>query len=105
MSTVTSTFRGRAVVESSSAPVVYNVSVPLAATEVSKTLSASTKRFTIRVRGNSSLQLSFISGQSGTTFITIPHGCSYTEDELNFSGTLYFQTTKAAQVVEILEWT
>lgn len=104
MSTVTATFRGKAVVEAGVTPTIYNVSVPLAATEVSQALSAGVKRFTIKVRGNSTLQLAFTSGQSGTNYISIPFGCTYTEDGLNFSGTLYFQTVKASQTVEILEW-
>lgn len=104
MSTITSTFRGKALVESGVTPAIYNVSVPLASTEVSQALSANVKRFTIRVRGNSKIQLSFISGQSGTNYITIPKGCTYTEDQLNFTGTLYFQTSNGSQVVEILEW-
>lgn len=105
MSTVTSTFRGKAVVESGGTPTIYNTAVALANTEVSQTLSSGVKRFTIRVRGLSKLQVAFALGDSSTDYVTIPPGCSYTEDELNFSGTLYFQTSKAAQVVEILEWT
>lgn len=104
MSTITGTFRGKAVVEAGATPTIYNVSVPLANTEVSQALSASVKRFTIRVRGESRLKLAFVSGQSGTNYITIPPGCTYTEDEINFTGTLYFQTVKASQIVEILEW-
>lgn len=105
MSNITGTFRGRATVEAGTEPLVYNVSVPLANTEVSQTLSSAVKRFTIRVRGNSRLKLAFALGESSTNYITIPPGCTYTEDGLGFSGVLYFQTVKASQVVEILEWT
>lgn len=105
MSTITATFRGKAVVEASTTPLIYNVTVPLASTEVSQTLSAGVKRFAIRVRGKSKLQLGFNLGDSSTNYITIPAGCTYCEDELNFSGTLYFQTSSASQVVEIIEWT
>lgn len=101
---VTQTFRGKAVVEAGTAPVIYNKSVPMAATEVSQALTSGTKRFTIRVRGIAKLQLAFVSGESGTNFLTIPVGTSYSEDSLDFSGTLYFQTNKAAQTVEIVEW-
>ena len=105
MSTVTSTFRGKAVIESGISPVIYNVATTLANTEYSQALNPNVRRFTIRVRGNSKLQLAFDSGDSATLFVTIPPGCSYTEDEINFTGTLYFQTSKALQTVEILEWT
>lgn len=104
MSNITGTVRSRNVIEFGSDPIVYNVSVPLANTEVSQALNASTKRFTIRVRGTSKMQLAFAAGTSGTVFITLPAGTTYTEDGINFTGTLYFQTEKASQVVEILEW-
>ena len=104
MSTVTGTFRGRATIEAGNTPTIYNVSVPLANTEVSQALSSSTKRFLIRVRGNANLKMAFTLGDSGSNYITVPHGCSYTEDSINFTGTIYFQTNVAGQVVEILEW-
>lgn len=104
MSNITGTIRGRATVEASTSPTVYNVSVPLANTEISQVLSSGTKQFTIRVRGTAKLQLSFTSGQSGITFITVFPGGSYSVSDLNFDGVLYFQTNKVSQIVEILEW-
>ena len=103
MSNVTSTFRSSA--STATTPVIYNVAVPLANTEVSQVLSSSTKSFTIRVRGNARLQLAFAMGDSGTDYLTIPNGGSFTQESISFTGTLYFQTSKASQVVEILEWT
>lgn len=88
----------------STSPKIYNKAITLAATEESQVLTNGTKRFTIRVRGYSSLKLAFVSGESGTNYITIPRGCSMTSDWLDVSDTLYFQTDKANQVVEILEW-
>ena len=85
-------------------PKVYNVSVALANTEVSQALTADTKAFTIRVRGSANLKLAFTATESATTFITIPRGANYGIDGLKFNGTLYFQTDKASQTVEILEW-
>lgn len=104
MSNITGTIRGRATIESSRTPTVYNVSVPIANTEVSQGLSSGTKAFTIRVRGTAKLQLAFNSGQSGTQYITVSPGASYTAEGLEFNGDLYFQTNKASQIVEILEW-
>lgn len=105
MSNVTGTIRGRATVQESQSPVIYNVTVLLPNIEVVQLLNDSTKSFSIRVRGVSKLQLAFVAGQSGTKYITIGAGCTYIADGLNFSGSLYFQTTQASQVVEILEWT
>lgn len=104
MSNVTGTVRARATLLEAVTPTIYNVSVLLANTEVSQTLTNNTKSFLIRVRGASNLKLAFILGDSGINYITVPAGANYYADGLNFSGTLYFQTTKASQIVEILEW-
>lgn len=104
MSTITATFRGKAVIEAATTPTIYNVSVPLANTEVSQALNPATKMFTIKTRGIATLQLAFNPGDSGTLFLTVPAGAAYTQEGLNFSGIIYLQTSKAGQVVEILEW-
>lgn len=104
MAITTGLSRPLAQVQSGSTPTIYNVAVPLAATEVSQTLSLGVKKFLVRVRGHSNLQLAFDPGQSGVDYISIPSGTTYSEDQVMFSGTLYFQTNKPSQVVEILEW-
>jgi hypothetical protein len=104
VSNITGTIRGRATVQEAGSVTVYNVSVTLANTEFSQDLTEGTKAFTIRVRGGSSLKLAFEAGQSGTNYVTIPPGANYTAEGLNFSGTLYFQTPKPSQTVEIVEW-
>lgn len=98
------TFRGRAVVEAAVTATIYNVSALTAGTEYSQALSSGTKSFTIRSRGNSELKLAFTSGESGTKFVTIPKGASYSQEGLNFSGTLYFQANKNSETIEIVEW-
>jgi hypothetical protein len=86
-------------------PTIYNVSVPLANTEVFQALSDDTKQFTIRCRGNAQIQFSFTATESGTKFITIPPGCNYTSGDLQIvTKSIYLQTSKASQVVEIIEW-
>jgi len=104
MSNITGTIRAKATLEQSQSPLIYNVSCLLANTEYSQALTVGTKIFTIRVRGISSLKLAFEPGESSINYITIPAGANYSADGLNFSGLLYFQTTKATQIVEILEW-
>ena len=88
----------------SGSPKIYNVDVVTASTEVSQALTSNTKQFTIRVRGSANLQLAFIATESSSNFITVPSGTTLIQDGLDFSGTLYFQTDKASQKVEILEW-
>jgi hypothetical protein len=82
------------------------VSIVSANTEYSQALSSSTKRFSIKLRGFADLKLAYVSGQSGTTFITVPGGSSY--EEINLAGTtaltLYFQSPTASQETEIIQW-
>ena len=86
-------------------PTIYNVATTTADTEVSQVLSANTKQLLIQNRGRGRVQFSFTSGQSGTNYITIPPGASLTLTDLNISsGTLYLQSNKANQTIEVLEW-
>ena len=92
-------------VNPSATPKIYNLSAPTASTEVSQALSTDTKQLIIRVRGNAKLQIAFNVGESGTNYLTIPAGASLTLTELKTSATLYLQTDKNSQIIEILEWT
>lgn len=83
---------------------LYNVNVGV--TEVSQALSADTKRFSIRCRGNATLYLAYISGETTTNYLTIGPGVDYEEINLNVTGlTLYIRSSKAGQVAEVVEWT
>ena len=105
MANLSQTFRGTATIEFPSTPTIYNVTTPgTANTETSQILTSGTKQFTIRVRGNANLQFAFVATESGTNYITVPARASYTVTDINFSGTIYFQTDKASQDVEIMEW-
>lgn len=77
-----------------------------AATEYSYTLPVGTTRFEIKLRdGGSLLQIAFVSGASGSTYITIPYGASYSETDAKVGGrTLYFQSPDASMVAEIKTW-
>lgn len=103
MSNVTSTFRVQATLKEAVTPVIYNVSAATAGTEYSQAVT-DIRKFVMRVRGIADLQVAFNSGESGTTYISVPRGCTFTQDGLNYTGTIYFQTSKDAQVVEILVW-
>jgi len=87
-------------------PLIFNLSAPTANTEVSQVLSVTVKRLMIRARsGNAKIQFSFVTGESGTKFITIPAGCTYEATDLDLiSATLFIQTDKSSQTIEILEW-
>ena len=75
-------------------------------TEYSTTLPASTTRFEIKLRAsNALLKFSFVSGASGTTYITIPYGGTYAELDTKAGGrVIYFQSPTAAQTAEVKSW-
>lgn len=86
-------------------PTITNLSLATANTEVDHTLQTNLKQITIRNRDNGRLQFSFTDGQSGSNYITIPAGATFSIDGINYSaGTLSIQSNKASQTVEILEW-
>lgn len=86
------------------AVTIHNPVAVLANTEYSQALTADTKWILVRARQNSRLQISFVSGQSGSNFITIPVGSSFTLDKMNLaSSIIYFQANVAATDVEIIE--
>jgi hypothetical protein len=84
-------------------PTIYNSNITLANTEYSLTFPANTKQIMIKSR-KGTIQFSFISGQSGTNYITIPLGASYKEENLGASLTIYFRSSKANDVLESISW-
>jgi hypothetical protein len=103
MSNVTGTVRGKVVITGSSNPVIINAVLALANTEVEIVLPDLTRQFLIRCRDNATLKLAFQTG--ATEFITIPAGASYTEEGLQFSGSLFVTSSKPTQVAEVVAWT
>jgi hypothetical protein len=87
-------------------PTIYNLAIPLANTEASQLLSDNTKSILIRARIGATLRLSFSPGGTNTNWITIPPGATYSENNLSLqTTTIYLQSSKPSQVIEILEWT
>lgn len=85
-------------------PNIANVTANIKNTEYSYTFPVNTKKYKISARGNSKIKLAFNSGESATNFVTIHPGNSYEESGLNVSITVYFQTSKDSEVIEILSW-
>jgi hypothetical protein len=79
------------------------VSIPLANTEVSHNLGE-VKRFTLKLRGQGTLRVSYASGGD---YITIPRGASYSEFNIDTASsfTLYFQSSIASETLELVTWT
>lgn len=104
MANINTTARPKSV--TAQAATIYNLSMPSAATEYSQALSNATKKIMIRMRVKAEAKIAFVSGQSGTLYITIKPGCVFYEENLNLEGvTIYLQSSAALQTAEILEWT
>lgn len=102
-----STTSGTIANRSKTTPSIQNVSLTLASTEYTITIPSNSVEFSIRTRKDSKLQLAFNSTESGTTFITIWPGETYTETALTSTAslTLYVQSSKANEILEIWSWT
>ena len=84
-------------------PAIYNVTMTLADTEYSQALPTGTRALTFKNRGLYDVKFSYTNGASGTTYITIPAGMYYYEEQVNLTTkTVYFQCHQAAQVFEII---
>lgn len=86
-------------------PYIANISMPLQSTEYSFTFPANTVRFMMKIRdGNAKSQFSYISGQSGTNFITLNYGAWYSEETDMSNKTIYFRANKSSQIMELIYW-
>lgn len=87
-------------------PTIANTSMATGGTEYNYDIPAGTKRFSIKLRKlNALLQLAFVLNESGSTYITIPYGETYTENDVKAGPiTLYFQSPTNTQVAEIKTW-
>lgn len=104
MSPTNQTFRGSATTTPPVSPLVYNVPVALPATEYSQALTAGTKKFMIKTSGTAILRFGYAAGDSTTNPIVVPRGSLHKVDDINFTGTLYFQLSEAPGTVTIEEW-
>jgi len=89
---------------SNTTPTILNISIPNADTEVSQILPANTKRFIMRSRNKSTIKFSFTSTESGTKFITIPPGATYEDENFYTNLTVYFQSSKMGDTLELIAY-
>ena len=82
---------------------ITNFVVASASTEEEHQLTANTRRLLMRSRNGSEMRVAFVSGDTSTKYLTVKRGTVYSEDGLDFSGKVFFQTT-LTDVVEIIEW-
>jgi len=87
-------------------PTIFSVAAASANTEYSLSIPSTTKKYRFRNRGNARVQYSFVSGASGTNYITVKPGNIEIEENLQLDSnlTIYFQTPKSGQEIEVLLW-
>lgn len=96
---------GTLTVGSATTPTMTNLSLPTPDTEVSHVLQTDLKQLLFKTRDRKSLKYAFVSGESGTKYMTVPPSGIVVLDGLSFSGkTLYLQSPSVT-TVEILELT
>lgn len=85
---------------------IANETVALADTEQSYAFPVSTKRFRLYNRGSGVIKWSFVSGDSGTVYVSLfPHThYGWIDLDTSTSYTLYFQSPNANTILEIDTW-
>jgi hypothetical protein len=92
------------VVAVSGTPSIANLSMPTKNTEYSISLPSNSRQFILRPRAGK-IQLSFTSGQSNTTYITIPKGSAFDVGDIKATSlTIYMRSDTANEVVEVMSW-
>lgn len=88
-------------------PSILNVTLTIADTDYPVVIPASIKRYSLKVRnGSSRLKLAFTPINSNP-YLTIERGTTYTEDFIKRTTalTIYLQSNKDNQVLELIYWT
>lgn len=107
MPNISSSISSTSILDTVSTPAISRVTIAAANTEQSFALPANTKRFMIQNVGASLMKLAFANGTSGVTYFSIYPFTHYGEEKISTSAsiTLYFQTAKAGDIIEIVTWT
>lgn len=87
-------------------PTIFNVLASIKGDEYSQVLPNNTGQFLLKARNSAKLQISFISGTTGTNYLTVYPGSIYKVESVKITGkTVYFQSSKDGTDVEIIVWT
>lgn len=84
---------------------ISNTTLTSANTEYSYVLPELTFKFQIKARSTTVVvKYAFVSGESGSNYMSIPANMTYWDDNICTSSTIYLQSTTAGAVVEIQSW-
>lgn len=84
---------------------IYNVNIINSNVEISQALPPNTKAFIIKSRNKGQVKLAYALGGTNTAYLTIPVGGSFEDTRFYQNVTLYFQTTKPGDIIEIVAYT
>lgn len=87
---------------SNTTTTIINASIALANTEVSQILPVNTKKFSFRSRSKGTIKLAYNVGETSTDYITVTPGNTYSDTNFYNAQTIYFQSTKAGDTLEIV---
>jgi hypothetical protein len=91
----------------SDTPTIQTVTLTLANTEYSITLPAGTKRFSMQPRTNVDVRFAFVTGKVAAPtepYATMKSGAPYTEFDILSGARIYFASSTAGTVVEVVSW-
>ena len=83
---------------------VYNVTATLANTEYSQVLPANTKSFVLQARGSAKIKLAYTSGINSGDYLTVPIGTTFNDNNYYSAQTIYFTSSLAGEVIEIVAY-
>jgi hypothetical protein len=84
-------------------PELVNIVLANANTEYFYNLPTNTRKITIRAR-KGTLRLGFQPGSTDTAYLTISKGMVYNENDINFNGSVFIQSNRNNEVIEVLSW-
>ena len=85
---------------------IVNMTLTNANQEYTIALPTGSRRFTIKLRSNGVLKISYATGTSGSNYLSVFPGCSLTEESLaaDLNYVLYVQSPQPGAVVELVAW-
>lgn len=90
------------------APEIFNLTLTLADTEYSQAISSRTKYWSAQCRTAFDVRYAFVTGKVATPtapYATVKSGTWYnTPEKISWSGTIFFASSEAGVVVEIIAW-
>lgn len=90
--------------DSNTQVTIYNVTTTLADTEYSQSLPSDTKGFLLRSRNLATTKIAYASGGTGSDYLTVLPGNVYEDKYFYSSQTLYFRSSVAGAIIEIVAY-